>query len=426
MKILLSAYSCVPGKGSEPGVGWNAVQQAARFHNVWVLTHGEGRQEIKAALAREPLRNVHFVYLDLPRWAFFWKKDRRGQRVHYYFWQVAAYFVGRRLHRKVGFDLIHHVTFVQYATPSFLVLLPVPFIWGPVGGGESAPRSFWWSYSLRGKVFELARVAARKLCEYDPFVRLTARKASLGLATTEETARQMRTVGCKRVSVLSAVSLSQEEIQHLSLTPARHSGPFRLLSVGRLAHWKGCHLSLRAFAEFHRRFPDSEYWLVGDGPESKRLRELAQRLGVGQSVTFWGNVPRSEVLNKVGNCDILLHPCLHDSGGWASLEAMAAGRPVVCLNLGGLALQITEQTGIKVTANASKEAVNGLAAALLKLAGDPGLRLRMGKASRQRVEEHFACVRKGDFMKTIYENTLLRSAIEVTAAPYATQPGIES
>jgi hypothetical protein len=142
MKILLSAYSCLPGRGSEPGVGWNVVQQAARFHSVWVLTHGEGRREIEAALATGALSNVQFVILDLPPWALFWKRGRRGQQLHYYLWQLAAYFVGRGLHRKVEFNLIHHVTFVKYCTPSFLALLPVPFIWGPVGGGRVDASSF--------------------------------------------------------------------------------------------------------------------------------------------------------------------------------------------------------------------------------------------------------------------------------------------
>jgi glycosyltransferase involved in cell wall biosynthesis len=408
MKVLLSAYSCEPGKGSEPGVGWNSVRQAARFHSVWVLTHDEGRQTINAALASGAWPNVQFVFLDLPSWALFWKEGRRGQRLHYYFWKLAAYFAARRLNRKVGFDLIHHVTLVQYSTPSFLALLPVPFIWGPVGGGESAPRTFWWSFSLRGKIFEILRGLARKVGEYDPFVRRTARKASVGLATTEETARQMRMLGCRNVSVVPAVGLAQEEIQRLSSIPPCQSSQFRLISVGNLFHFKGYHLSVRAFAEFHRQFPGSEYWLFGEGPECKRLRKLAQRLGVAESVTFWGNVPRREVLEKLANCDVLMHPCLHDSGGSASLEAMAAGRPVVCLDLGGPGLQVTEKTGFKVVASTPDEAVASLAKAILRLAEDPELRVRMGEASRQRVKEHFDWVGKGDFMSGIYENTVPR------------------
>jgi len=426
MKILLSAYSCVPGKGSEPGVGWNAVEQAARFNDVWVLTHGEGREEINAAAASGALPNVRFVVLDLPPWALFWKKDRRGQRVHYYLWQLAAYFVGLRLHRKVGFDLVHHVTFVQYSVPSFLSLLPIPFIWGPVGGGESAPPAFWRCLSSRGKIFELLRSLARRVGECDPFVRCTARRAAVGLATTEETARRMRMLGCKRVSVRSESGLGPEEIRRLSLAPFRQSGPLRLLSVGRLVHVKAFDLGLRAFAQIQHRFPGTEYWIVGQGPERKRLETLACELGITAKVRFLGHIAREQVLEKVTECDVLVHPSLHDSGGWVCLEAMAAGRPVVCLDLGGPAVQVTADTGIKVTANTPGQAVADLAKAFLQLAEDPELRIRMGEASRQRVEEHFAWLRKGDSMNTIYKNTAAaRRPVGLANGTYTPEPRIE-
>jgi glycosyltransferase involved in cell wall biosynthesis len=403
MKVLISAYYCQPGRGSEPGVGWNCVRQAARFHDVWVLTQAEGWQGIQAALVGEPLPRVRFVCLDLPPRALFWKKWLWGWQVHYYLWQLAACFAGRRLHRQVGFDVIHHVTLVRYWMPSFLALLPVPFIWGPVGGGESAPPPFWWSFSLRGKILELARDLARTLGEHDPFVRRTARKAALGLATTQETAARMRRLGCRRVSVLSEAGLPEEQIRDLSSTRSNHRSPFRLISVGRLLHWKGFHLSVRAFAEFHRQFPESEYWLMGDGPERRRLEELAQSLGVAKSLTFWGAIPRRQVLEKLADCDVLIHPSLHDSGGWVALEAMAAGRPVICLDLGGPGLQVTDETGIKVPAISPEQAVNGLAQALSRLAADSALRVRLGAAGRQRVKDCFDWNEKGQLLAAIYK-----------------------
>lgn len=114
LKILVSAYACEPGKGSEPGVGWNWVKQLARFHDVWVLTRTNNREPIERALAQEPMANVHWVYFDLPRWARFWKKGRRGVHLYYYLWQIGAYFVGRRLHNQVKFDLVHHITFDNF------------------------------------------------------------------------------------------------------------------------------------------------------------------------------------------------------------------------------------------------------------------------------------------------------------------------
>jgi glycosyltransferase involved in cell wall biosynthesis len=406
MKVLLSAYACEPDHGSEDGVGWNFARQAARFHEVWVVTLGDHRPAIERTLSEHPLPSAHFVYLDLPRWRKIRRMGWLGDHISYYAWQIAAYFVARKLHRELRFDLAHHVTLVCYWRPSFLALLPVPFVWGPVGGAESAPRAFFSSFSLRGKVNEIVRDVGRKIGEFDPIVRRTARKPKLGLATTEETAKRMRMLGCRSVSIYSEAGLPQEEICRLSSIPFCQGGPFRLLSLGRLVHWKGFELGLRAFARVHSRLPEAEYWIIGEGPERKRLEGLARRLGVGQKVTFWGYLPRSQVLEKLAECHALAHPSLHDSGGWVCLEAMAAGRPVICLDLGGPALQVTDETGIKVPAISPDQAVSGLEQALFRLATDPALRARLGSAARQRVKDHFAWDEKGEFLATVYEGVV--------------------
>jgi glycosyltransferase involved in cell wall biosynthesis len=402
LRILISAYACEPEKGSEPGVGWNWVRQISRFHELWVITRANNRESIEKALATKPLPNVHWIYFDLPSWARFWKKGERGLHPYYYLWQIGVYFVARELHREVGFHLVHHVTFVNYWMPSLLVLLQIPFIWGPVGGGESAPRSFWRCYSPRGKAFEFLRDLVRSLAQLDPFVRLAARRAAVGLATTPQTEKRLRALGCRQVLVFSEAGVPRRDIEELGALPIPEGSPLRFLSLGRLLHWKGFELSLRAFARFASRCPASEYWIVGDGPERKRLEKLAQDLGLTGKVRFWGMIPRSEALEKLAVCDVLVHPSLHDSGGWVCLEAMAAGRPVICLDLGGPALQVTENTGIKVPAISPEQVVSDLAAAMTELAKDPDLRIRLGVAARQRVREHFDWDQKGVFMANMY------------------------
>jgi glycosyltransferase involved in cell wall biosynthesis len=402
LRVLVSAYACEPDKGSEPGVGWNWVRQISRFHELWVITRANNQELIEKALAKKPLPNVHWVYFDLPRWARFWKKGERGLHAYYYLWQIGAYFVVRKLHRRVDFNLGHHVTFVNYWMPSFLGLLPIPFIWGPVGGGESAHRSFWGSFSFRGKAHEVLRDLVRSLAQRDPFVRLTARRAAVGLATTPQTEERLRALGCRQVLVFSEAGVPRRELEELGALPIREGGALRFLSLGRLLHWKGFELGLRAFAQFAGRCPMSEYWIVGDGPERKRLENLAQSLGVASMVRFCGMIPRSEALGSLAGCDVLVHPSLHDSGGWVCLEAMAAGRPVVCLDLGGPGLQVTEESGIKVSALSPGQVVRDLAEAFYKLASDPELRARLSLGARKRVEEHFDWDKKGLFMTRLY------------------------
>jgi glycosyltransferase involved in cell wall biosynthesis len=209
--------------------------------------------------------------------------------------------------------------------------------------------------------------------------------------------------------VLSSVGLPGEEIVRVGGFPARQSNPFRLVSIGNLLHLKGFELGLRAFARFQSQFPTAEYWIIGDGPERKRLVRVAEELGVSGSVTFWGSIPRGQVLEKLGDCDVLVHPSLHDSGGWVCVEVMAAGRPVICLDLGGPALQVTEDAGIKVPATSPEQVVSDLAAAMARLASDPCLRIRLGTAARQRVQEHFDWDKKGVLMMEIYRRAMGRA-----------------
>ena len=409
MKILLSAYACEPGCGSEEGVGWNTVRQVANHHEVWVLTRIGYRAAIEAELDRHPVPNLHFVYFDPFNWTEDWRNKQGLVQLHYYLWQIQAYFLARRLHREIGFDLVRHVTYVKHWSPSFLALLPVPFIWGPVGGAESAPKAFWKDFSRRGKIYELLRNFAQSLGEQDPFVRLTAKRSCVGLATTEETAERLRSLGVKNVQIASQVGLSKEEISQLAHHTVPDNSPIRFITVGRLIHWKGVHLGIRAFAL--AQIPKAEYWIVGDGRERQQLEAIAHSLGVADKVRFWGALPRQETLSKIGHCHVLVHPSLHESGGFVCAEMMAAGRPVICLDLGGPAVQVTEETGIKVAAIDPEQVARDVAAAMTRLAEDPALRLRMGQAGQKRVKEVFDWDLKERLLLDLYEKSLPQPAI---------------
>jgi glycosyltransferase involved in cell wall biosynthesis len=404
LKVLLSAYACAPGQGSEPGVGWNVARAVARHHDVWVLTRANNRVAIEAELARAPVPGLHFVYHDLPRWARIWKKGNYGIELYYYLWQISAFIPAYRLHRAVGFDLAHHVTFVRYWAPSFLALMDLPYVWGPVGGGESTPAPFRATFGLRGRVYEILRDLARSWAEHGPLVRLTNRRSRVALATTEQTAARLRQLGAQDVRVALAIGLPLEEISGLNRIPAAGDFPVRFFSIGRLLHWKGFHLAIEAFAQAGTE--GAEFWIFGDGRDRTRLGKLAEKLGIAESVIFWGELPRDEVLGKLAHCHVLVHPSLHESGGGVCLESMAAGRPVICLDLGGPATQVTAESGIKVAANDPDQAVGDLAAAMTRLAGDSALRGRMARAASERVAREFEWSHKAALISDVYAEAL--------------------
>ena len=88
MKIFISAYTCEPYKGSEPGIGWSFVNELSKYHEVHVLTRLNNQESIE----QHNTNNIKFHYYDVPKWLSFWKKGKRGYQTYYYIWQILAYF----------------------------------------------------------------------------------------------------------------------------------------------------------------------------------------------------------------------------------------------------------------------------------------------------------------------------------------------
>jgi glycosyltransferase involved in cell wall biosynthesis len=405
LKVLMSAYACEPNKGSEPAVGWNWALQMSRWHSVWVLTRANNRSSIESAPQADGHGRLHWVYFDLPRWMSFWKRGSRGIQAYYYLWQMAAWRVGARLHREIGFDLLHHVTFGKYWVPSYLGLLPVRTILGPIGGGESTPRALEGQFSPRGCSYERKRNLVRAVADLDPVLRATMWRAGIVAAATEESKTRIERLGAPHVVVEPQLGMNDEEFDSFGRFPMRAEKPFRLISIGRLLHWKGFHWGLAAFARFHRVCPESEYWVVSSGPEAGALKQLAAELGIAHCVTFWGRLPElADVYDKLAQADVLVHPAAHEAFGNVCLEALAAGRPVICLDAGGPSLQVSEQCGFKAPVDSLERMLDSMAQAMEVLYRNPEMRLRMGAAARERARTHFHWARKAEHMNALYES----------------------
>ncbi len=420
LNVLMSAYACRPGLGSEPGISWNLAKELAQFHEIWLLTRENNRPRIEEELQNTPISGLHVIYCDLPVWFQRLNQGQRLVQLHYYLWQIIAYFAARDLHETQPFDLVHHVTYVKYWSPSFLALLPIPFVWGPVGGGETAPKPFWRDFGGRGKLYEILRNWAQWVGSIDPFVSLTARRSSIAFATTEDTARCLKRLKARDVRVLSQLGLSDEEIATLEACAQDPPKTARFLSIGRLLHWKGFHLGLKAFAKAD--LPENaEFWVVGDGKEFDRLQTLAADLGISHRVKFLGQLSREDTLQTLGTCTALVHPSLHDSGALVCVEAMAASRPVLCLDLGGPAVQVTEETGFKVSASNPDTAISQLADAMSIVAKEIDRWHRLSQGAQMRVRQHYRWSVKSLFFKQLYE-TLCNGRGEVSSPTASSTP----
>ncbi len=376
MKLLLSAYACEPDKGSEPGVGWNwALALLRRGYEVHVMTRSNNRPGIESALRAQNL-NLNVAYYDLPAWARVWKHWPGGIYLYYLLWQIGVYRLAKRLHSTENFDCVHHVTFASFRQPSFMGRLGIPFLFGPVGGGETMPAQFRSRISWSARVAEAVRNLGNALIVFDPFMWFTFTRAHTIACTTGETlARIPRRFRAKCI-VQPTIGINQWEIVGAGQAPVLRP---QFLFIGRLLYWKGLHLVLRALAQVRQSVPHARLKIIGDGKDRAWLKSVAQKAGVADLVEWISAKPQNEISQEYRDCLAFVFPSLHDSGGMVVLEALAASVPVLCLDLGGPGAIVTPSCGIVVKSGQASEAsvVESLAKAMTLLATDAGLRARL-------------------------------------------------
>jgi glycosyltransferase involved in cell wall biosynthesis len=327
----------------------------AALDDTCVITRANNAEAIAQGLREagdpDPLT---FVYVDLPKWARFWKRGQRGTRAYYLLWQVAALVTARRLRRERDFVVVWHLTLANLWMGSLAPLAGGRFVLGPVGGGVSPPLSLLPTLGTRGIAYESVRAVARTVARYlNPLARLSWRRAELVLAQNPES-RDWIPSRYRHKTVVFQHAL----VPRTSTRRPRDGGRPTLLFAGRLLPWKGGFLALRAL----KLLPEWQLIICGTGPDETRLRRLAKRWGLMHRTEFRGWVPRSELARAMREeADVFLFPSLHDDSPLVVAEATAAGLPVVCLDRGGPPLL----GGHPVAIRSPRETAEALASAVV-------------------------------------------------------------
>ena len=107
------------------------------------------------------------------------------------------------------------------------------------------------------------------------------------------------------------------------------SSRFTVLFVGRFYRRKRLEILLLAAAALRGRIPNLEVRLVGAGPCGPQLRRLSSELKLDGTVTWLGDVSRSQLIAEYNRTDLFCLPSVQEGFGIVLLEAMAAGKPIV-------------------------------------------------------------------------------------------------
>jgi glycosyltransferase involved in cell wall biosynthesis len=156
-----------------------------------------------------------------------------------------------------------------------------------------------------------------------------------------------------------------------------------VLSVARMYPRKRLEDLLRAAAVLRARIPDVQVRIVGEGPESARLRALHRELGLADTAVLLGEVTRRTLAVEYMSAHCFCLPTVQEGFGLAFAEAMAAGLPVVACRAAAVPEIVEDRrTGLLVDPRSPGE----LAAALERLLTDQKLGEEFGRAAARRVE----------------------------------------
>jgi glycosyltransferase involved in cell wall biosynthesis len=108
-----------------------------------------------------------------------------------------------------------------------------------------------------------------------------------------------------------------------------------VISTGRLAPEKNWDTLLRAAKKVHQDHPDLRLVIIGHGPEEDGLKSLAAELGISERVTFTGKLPFSDVTTYLKAADLFGFASVTETQGLVTMEAIAAGLPVVAVDASG-------------------------------------------------------------------------------------------
>jgi exopolysaccharide biosynthesis WecB/TagA/CpsF family protein len=408
MKTLLIGYACSPRLGSEPGFTWNWALQLSKRHQVWVLAHPHDREGAEEFLAKYPNSNLKCCWVAAPNLLNLWddRSSNVGLAVRYFLWLKLAHREAIKLHAQIGFHVVHHVSFGTVSAPPPFWKLPIPFVWGPVGGAQRVPSSFHRYFGfLSGR--EMLRSIRLATLPLSFSLRKAARSSALILATNRETGRLLSKVGGRNVRLFLDSGIPSSFISGPPVpTPADR--PFTLLWVGRMEPRTALPLGLEAFVQ--NQDLNAKLLIAGDGEMRMQWEQYAQRLQLSGKVEFLGQVPWNEMPSLYRRADAFLFPSLRDSFGAQVLEAMGHGLPILTLDHQGVGTFVPEEAGIKVPVTTPRETVAGLAEGIRRLALFPEERLKMGAAARAyAIMETWE--KRAERMSNLYEKTVFSGAL---------------
>ena len=407
MKILINAYACSPGMGSEPGMAWNWVSNLARFCELHIITEGEFREKIETVVPTlEQGGNMHFYYNPVSEEIrkMCWNQGDWRFYKYYREWQWKTYLLAKDICQKEHIDILHQLNMIGFREPGYLWQLSkengVPFVWGPVDAKDKFPVAYLDGAGLKTKLFmRLKNFLTGIQLRYSKRVLLAARQSSVIFSASSNSQRSF-----KKYMNIDSPLLNETGcyVQDHPIVDKTDKETFDVLWVGKMDFRKQLALALQTVAKSENN--KLRLHIMGGG-DAESYQSLAKSYGIADKCIWHGAVSHDEVQDIMQKSDIFLFTSVAEGTPHVVLEAISNNLPVVCFDTCGQGDAVNDKVGRKIPLSSPCQSVSDFAKLLNELEDNRSLLKQLSENCKERQQE-LSWEEKAKTMMEWYEKIL--------------------
>ena len=407
MKILINAYACSPGMGSEPGMAWNWVSNLAKFCELHIITEGEFREKIETVVPTlEQGGNMHFYYNPVSEKIrkMCWNQGDWRFYKYYREWQWKTYLMAKDICSKEQIDILHQLNMIGFREPGYLWQLSkengVPFVWGPVDAKDKFPVAYLDGAGLKTKLFmRLKNFLTGIQLRYSKRVLLAARQSSVIFSASSNSQRSF-----KKYMNIDSPLLNETGcyVQDHPIVDKTDKETFDVLWVGKMDFRKQLALALQTVAKSENN--KLRLHIMGGG-DAESYQSLAKSYGIADKCIWHGAVSHDEVQDIMQKSDIFLFTSVAEGTPHVVLEAISNNLPVVCFDTCGQGDAVNDKVGRKIPLSFPCQSVSDFAKLLNELEDNRSLLKQLSENCKERQQE-LSWEEKAKTMMEWYEKIL--------------------
>jgi len=409
MNILINAYSVRPDYGSEPGMGWNWIINLAKQCKIFIITEGEWKDEIDAAIKKLPQKeNIQFYFNPVPEKVRKMCWNQGDWRFYYYYkqWQRKSLIIARNIINENDIDILHQLNMIGFREPGYLWKIEgIPFIWGPIGGMENFPLAYLKGAPLKQKVFNILKnVINSYQIRYSIRVGNAISRADALVAAVNGVKEKIEWYYKRKVFLINETGCYvKNEKQEFESEKDNH---FDIIWVGKFDFRKQLALALNTIAKT-RFLPGLKFHIIGTGLPREVLfyRNLAKKLLIEDVCIWHGSLSNEEVQRIMQNSQLLFFSSVMEGTPHVVLEAIGNNLPVLCFNTCGQGVSVNSEVGIKIELNSIDQSINAFSENIIRLYQNRKILSKLSGGCSQRQIELSWDIKTREMIK-IYESIL--------------------